>query len=511
MNPLLAPLLAPLISALAGLLFARSSIRVQKVIGLMGTVLNSAGAAWLTVAVVQSENGVFALRAGSWDGPFGIVLAGDRLSAGLVSVSAVIALATAIYSMTAINDRRIRLHYFPLFHFLMLGVNGAFLTADLFNLYVWFEVMLISSFVLIALGNEKAQLEGALKYVALNLVSSALFLSAAGLIYGITGTLNFADLAVRLGDSEENVTLISTSAFLLLVSFGIKAGAFPLFFWLPASYHTPPVAVSALFAGLLTKVGVYALIRAYTISFSAFAETIQPILIFTAAATMVTGVLGAAAQFEIRRILSFHIISQIGYMLMGLALLTAASLAGAIFYIIHHIIVKANLFLIGGMVEKLKGTSQLKKIGGLYHTAPLLGILFLIPALSLGGIPPLSGFWAKFIVIKAGLEAHAYILVGVALVVGVLTLYSMTKIWAEAFWKAQPDDVGTPPEKPGRLTAAMVIPTVSLAALTLFIGFWAEPLFAFSEEAAELLVNPQPYIDAVLEQTIPTEVISVKE
>ncbi len=484
-------------TAIIGVLLSRRTRR-QGILGAIGSGANLLAAGWLIVLVHQQD--VLVLRSGDWIAPFGITLVADRLGAAMVGVSAVIGLATAIYSLSSISQLRVHLYYYPLIQFLMLGVNGAFLTADLFNLYVWFEVMLISSFVLIALGNEKDQLEGALKYVMLNLVSSAMFLTAAGTIYGKVGSLNFADLAVRLGETAAAESLlINSSAILLLVSFAIKAGAFPFFFWLPASYHTPPVAVSAIFAGLLTKVGVYALIRVYIVVFPDVSEMIQPLLLFLAAGTMITGVLGAAAHYEVRRILSFHIISQIGYMLMGLALLTQAAIAAAIFYIVHHIIVKANLFLIGGIIAHLKGTTELKKIGGLYRTAPLLGILFLVPALSLGGIPPLSGFWAKFTLIKGGLETDAWIMVGIALVVGILTLFSMTKIWAEAFWKDQPEDSPAATQQPTAIPVALSVPCIVLAALTLLIGFWAEPLYAYSLAAAEQLVDPTVYIQAILE------------
>jgi multicomponent Na+:H+ antiporter subunit D len=501
-NPVLLPILIPFLTALVGVLTPRNP-RAQGIVALVGALANLAAAAWLIQQVITLD--VLVLRAGEWVAPFGITLVVDRLSAAMVAVSAVICLATVIYSFASIEARRIELFYYPLLNFLMLGVNGAFLTADLFNLYVWFEVMLISSFVLIALGNEKAQLEGALKYVALNLVSSMLFLSAAGTIYGKMGTLNFADLAMLLHGGGVNDILVNSSAIVLLVSFSIKAGAFPFFFWLPASYHTPPVAVSAIFAGLLTKVGVYALFRVYVVVFSELSTTIQPLLLFIAGATMVTGVLGAAAHYEIRRILSFHIISQIGYMLLGLALLTQAAIAAGIFYIVHHIIVKANLFLIGGIIGHIKGTTELKQIGGLYRTAPLLGVLFLIPALSLGGIPPLSGFWAKFGLIKGALEIEAFLMVIIALLVGIWTLFSMTKIWGEAFWKAQPEDSSAAnyqPTSPG-VPVSLWLPCVGLAVMTLFIGFWAEPFFEFSMVAAEQLVSPQGYLDAILNHPLP--------
>jgi multicomponent Na+:H+ antiporter subunit D len=300
--------------------------------------------------------------------------------------------------------------------------------------------------------------------------------------------------------------MVDVIAVMFLVAFGIKAAAFPLFFWLPASYHTGPVAVSALFAGLLTKVGVYALFRVFTLIFNQNPEFTHEILLWIAALTMLTGVLGAAAQFEFRRILSFHIVSQIGYMLLGLALFTPLALIGGVFYIVHHIIVKTNLFLVSGIVHRLLGTYDLKKLGGIYKARPVLSILFLIPALSLAGIPPLSGFFAKFIVIRAGIEAEAWVVTGIALLVGLLTLYSMIKIWAEAFWKKLPETTdGTALER-GKTSGSLVImyiPVVALAGCTLFIGLNGQPIYDMAEFSATQLMDPSQYIEAVLGDKAP--------
>jgi multicomponent Na+:H+ antiporter subunit D len=391
--------------------------------------------------------------------------------------------------------------YYPFFQILLMGVCGAFLTGDIFNLYVWFEVMLVASFVLMALGGERAQTEGAIKYVTLNLMSSAIFLAATGILYGIFGTLNMADLALRVADTGQQ-GLVSIIATLFLVAFGIKAAAFPFFFWLPASYHTPPPAVSAIFSGLLTKVGVYVLIRIFTLIFVQDIGYTHTIILVIAGLTMVTGVLGAMAQNEFRRILSFHIISQIGYMIMGLAIFTPLALAGSVFYIIHHIIVKTNLFLVSGVVFKLKGTYELKKLGGLYNIYPVLSVLFLIPALSLAGVPPLSGFFAKFVLVKAGLEVGQYVVITAALLVSLLTLFSMSKIWAEVFWKPPTSNVSNwgrqIEENKGVSVQLLLLPVVVLAAITTIIGLAAEPVFNLALQTAEQLLDRAVYIQAVM-------------
>ncbi|GAB5467999.1 MAG: Na+/H+ antiporter subunit D [Rhodospirillales bacterium] len=466
-------------------------------LSLAGCVASLGLAIALMVAVW--EQGVLAAQMGSWAAPFGITLVADLLSAVMVLITAITGLAVALYALVDIDERRERLGYHALFQVLLAGVCGAFLTGDLFNLYVWFEVMLIASFGLLVLGGDKAQLDGGIKYVALNLVSTVFFLMGIGLLYGMTGTLNLADLhgAVK---AVENQGLVTVVAILFIVAFGIKSAVFPLFFWLPASYHTPPVAISAVFAGLLTKVGVYSLIRMFTLVFTEDVPYTHGLLLVIAAFTMVTGVLGAAAQNEFRKILSFHIVSQIGYMVLGLALYTPLALVGAVFYLVHHLIVKANLFLISGVSQRLTGSFELSKIGGLYKASPLLAILFLIPAFSLAGFPPLSGFWAKLLLIEASLEIEAYLIAGIALLVGLLTVYSMTKIWAEVFWKPHPD--GREPRLSlltRRERWSLLAPVAALAAMTVGIGLFPEPFVYFAERAAGQLLEPGAYLQAVLE------------
>lgn len=500
----ISPILIPLLSAALSLIAGRS-LRIQRGLAVLGTAALLSASLLLLRSVIRE--GILVSTMGNWPAPFGIPLVADLLGTIMVVLAGIMGLAVALFSLATVDAGREKFGYYPLMHILLAGVCGAFLTGDMFNLFVWFEVMLLSSFVLLVLGGEREQMEGGIKYVTLNLFSSVLFLTAIGILYAMVGTLNMADLAHKLPQIERPA-LVTTVAMLFMISFGIKAAAFPLFFWLPAAYHTPPAAVSALFAGLLTKVGVYALIRVFTLVFTVDVAYTHTILLWAAGLTMVTGVLGAAAQFEFRRILSFHIVSQIGYMLMGLALFTPLALVGAVFYIVHHIIVKTNLFLVSGLVYRLKGSYQLKELGGLYREAPWLAVLFMIPALSLAGMPPLSGFFAKFILIRAGLEAEEYLIVTVALVVGLLTLFSMVKIWNEAFWKDPPPR----PNSPGQTTAAqqgsivlLLIPIVSLATLTIAIGLWTQPVLDLADRAAGQLLNPAAYIEILLSEIIQGE------
>ncbi|SDY43875.1 Na+/H+ antiporter subunit D [Citreimonas salinaria] len=491
---LAAPLVLPFLTAVLSFLWRHSP--AGRRISVAGNVALLVAAGALLAAVL--DEGVVAGQMGGWAAPFGITLVADYLGAAMAMITAITALATALYAMGDIDEHKAGLGFHALFNVLIGGVTGAFLTGDLFNLYVWFEVMLISSFGLLVLGASRAQIDGGIKYVTLNLISTILFLSGVGLLYGMTGTLNMADLA-RVVPALEDQGLVTTVAMLFMIAFGVKAAVFPLFFWLPASYHTPAYAVSAVFAGLLTKVGVYALIRVFTMIFTEDTGYTHTILLWVAGLTMITGVLGAAAQNDMRKILSFHIVSQIGYMVLGLALYTPLAVAGAVFYVVHHIIVKANLFLIAGIAERAAGSSDLARIGGLYKSAPLLGALFLVPAFSLAGFPPLSGFWAKYVLVAAALDVQGWLVAGVALLVGALTIYSMTKIWAEAFWKAHPDGVEPKLTRIGTAQRRWLLaPVIGLAALTMLIGLFPQPFIGFAETAAQQLLDPSDYIRTVL-------------
>jgi multicomponent Na+:H+ antiporter subunit D len=450
-----------------------------------------------------SRNGITAVQIGSWPAPYGITLVADIFSAIMVALAGFMGLAVVLYSMATIDRARETFGYYPLLQVLLMGVCGAFLTGDLFNLYVWFEVLLMASFVLLALGGERAQMEGAIKYVTLNLISSALFLAAVGILYGMAGTLNMADLAVKLKATSEP-HLVTAVSMLFFVAFGIKAAVFPLFFWLPASYHTPPIAVTALFSGLLTKVGVYSLIRTFTLVFGESGGQTQNLILIVAALTMVTGVLGAVAQYDFRRLLSFHIVSQIGYLLMGLGLMTAAALAAAIYFMIHVVLAKSALFLVSGIVHRKRGTYDLKALGGLYGSHPGLAVLFLIPALSLAGTPPLSGFFAKLALIQAGLSVERYLVVCAALAVSLLTLFSMIKIWTEAFWKpqtpSQPDGLGNVEKRTisAGEAAALYTPVITMAVAIAVIGVSAESVMSLAQSGAGQLLDTRGYVQAVL-------------
>ncbi|HVM27345.1 MAG TPA: Na+/H+ antiporter subunit D [Mycobacteriales bacterium] len=499
------PVALPLAGAALSILLVRSST-VQRLISLL-TLVGLLVAA-LALLVVVDRDGTQVVQAGGWAAPAGISLVADRLSALLLVVSAAVLLAVLVYAIgqgVADGGRGVPIAIFhPCYLVLAAGIALAFLTGDLFNLFVAFEVFLVASYVLLTLNGGPAQVRAGMTYVVVSLLASVLFVTAVGLVYAATGTVNMADAAVRLQDVPDGVRV--ALGLTMLVVFGIKAALFPLFSWLPDSYPTAPSPVTAVFAGLLTKVGVYAVIRTQTLLFPG-EETIAAVLLVIAALTMVVGILGAIVQDDVKRVLSFTIVSHIGYMLLGLGLYSVAGLAGAVLYTVHHIVVQTTLFLVAGLMERREGTSSMLRSGGLQHVAPLLAVLYLLPALSLAGIPPLSGFVAKIGLFQAGLADGGGLAVG-AVVAGtatsLLTLYAVGRVWVEVFWGevaevvADADledtvDVGVA-RTPRLMTGATIAAVVGMLAITVVAG----PLYGLAERAAEDLADPSSYTGAVL-------------
>lgn len=488
------PVVLPLGAAALSLALGRHR-NAQRVLGLAVVAAVLASSVVLLVAV--ERDGVAAVPVGGWPAPTGITLVADLFSAVMLVVSTAVVLAVLAYAVGQRGTVDEAGFFHPVYLVLAAGVSASFLTGDLFNLFVAFEVMLTASYVLITLNGNAEQVRSGMTYVVISLVASVLFVTAIGLTYAATGTVNLADLAGKV--AELPAGLRGALGLLFLVVFGIKAAIFPLFFWLPDSYPTAPSPVTAVFAGLLTKVGVYAIVRTQTLLFPA--DGPSAVLLAVAAATMVVGVLGAIAQDDVKRILSFHIVSQIGYMVFGLGLFTVAGLAGAVFYITHHIVVKTALFLVSGLLEDTTGTAALHRLGGLLRRAPAVAACFAIPALSLAGLPPFSGFVAKLALVQAGLDAGQPLVVAVSLAVSLLTLFSMTKIWAGVFWgrpEEEPPLASARGEGPLRAPLAMLGATVALVVVSLGVAGAAGPLYELSERAAAGLVDPRPYVDAVL-------------
>ncbi|MEM8925550.1 MAG: proton-conducting transporter membrane subunit [Actinomycetota bacterium] len=466
--------------------------------------------------VVSDGGRRLVLQLGDWEAPFGISLVVDGLAAALLLLTAILAAATIPFAIGTL-DARERLHFHPLVLTLLTGVNGTFVAGDLFNLYVFFEILLMSSFVLLTLGGQRSQVNGGLRYVVLNLLASVVFLITAGVAYGNLGTLNLAQLAERLDGANVPEAEQRLIALLLLITFASKAGLFPFYFWLPSSYHTPAPAVTALFGGLLTKVGIYALFRILSLLFPDLWVDWRRLLLIVAGATMVTGVLGAMAVPTIRRVLSFHVISQVGYMVMGLGLaattdpaIATFALAAGIFYIGHHMIVKTALLMAGGVAELEAGGGNLTRgrLRGLVTTNRALAVLFFLAAFSLAGIPPSSGFVAKLGLLQAAIDDGRYTIAAVSLVVSLLTMMSMVRLWQAAYW-GTPSTEERPEERPLLRPSKRLLtlaPIAALVVLSLSIGIFSRPVFEWSRVAAEQAVDREGYIDAVS----PSDDVSVR-
>ena len=492
MNWTILPILIPLSTALLALFWWKPSFwrRVVVAGSAVGQLVVAVGFVVRTCA-----GDTFVLVAGAWTAPFGIVLVIDPLTAVMLALSALVALASIVFGYTELSSRVEHPLRLPLTQFLVLGMNQAFCTGDLFNLFVAFEITLIASYALLTLEADDWDVKQAFPYLAINLVGSTLFLCAAGLAYTLFGTLNFADIAMRSAGmaGDPRVTALG---LLLMVVFGVKAGLFPLYYWLPNSYPTLPTPLAGLYAGLLTKVGVYVLLRVFGTVLPHGLDGIHHLLAWLAAATMIFGVLGAISRNFIRGILSYHILSQVGFMVLAIGLFTPLSFAACIFYVIHHIVVKSSLFLIGGVGACLNRTDNLDRMGNLWRHTPWLGVLFLFQALSLSGLPPLSGFWGKYAIMVVGLEQRAYVLVGAAVVASLLTLFSMLKIWNGAFWNSDEErEVCLWDLRWTRMCWVAAVMTV----VSLGIGLGAEGIFRVAQEAASRALDQQGYARIVFE------------
>ncbi len=524
---IIAPIIVPLIVGVICIML-RSAPRFTAWLSITAFAgVSVASAAMLSRAVSE---GPFAMTMGQWLPPYGISVVVDPLGALLALMAGLTGLAVAVYALTDIDAAGRRAGFYAMLCWLIAGVNGAFLTGDIFNLYVWFEVFVIASFGLIVLGGEKLQLDGAVKYCVLNLIATTLFLIAVALLYGTFGTLNMADLSGKLAVYPPGDPLLLIIGLMFLVGFGMKAAAVPLHIWLPASYHTPKPVVSAVFAALLTKVGVYALLRTYTVVMPGANESaLFDVVYVIALATILLGLLGALAESNLRRMMGFLLISGVGVMLLGLALDTRLSLAATIFYAVHSIVVTGGLYLLAGLVERRTGKASLHQLSGLYTAAPVLAVLFFIIGFAMAGLPPLSGFWPKVLLIEAALNEQQYIAVAALIVNGVLSMMVIGRAWALMFWRPQvraqaeapraaaqpkrPDaapkaaalSAAASPAESGHaapaLPAALLLPVMATAAAAIAIGIWPAPLLDVADIAAANLLDPSAYISAVFGST----------
>jgi multicomponent Na+:H+ antiporter subunit D len=499
-NLIILTVLVHLLNAVV-LIFFWQKVTTQRLISVVG----SAFALLVSIRLFKAtwDAGILTMQAGNWKAPFGITFVSDGFSSTMVLLTAIAGLAISIFSTVGVSQSRIKYGYFVILHFLLMGLNGAFLTGDIFNLYVWFEVIIISSFVLMTLGGRKTQIEGAIKYVAMNLLASVIFLTAIGILYGLTGTLNMADLSLKVA-AVENRELVNITALFFFVGFGIKSAVFPLYFWLPSSYHTPPSAIAAAFGGLLTKVGIYALLRVFTLIFVPD-EFTRNMFIAVASATLLTGAFGALIKHDIRKMFSYLIVCHIGFMIAGLGLYTEIALTGAVFYLIHDIIVKTNLFLMTGIIYKIRGTVNMDKLGGLYTAYPRLSVVMAVVLFSLVGIPPLSGFWPKIFLFEAGFLNGSYLLITSLIFASFITLYVIARMWSEVFWKNLPEgQVQVDGLKGMRVfhRGLLIAPVILMAVVSLLIGLGAEKIIVVARHIAAEMMDTTPYIQAVLNPVV---------
>lgn len=501
--------LIPLLGAAGALILGRRA-RAQRAVTV--AALTAVLGVSIALLVVVDAGGPLTMNVGGWQAPFGIVLVVDRLSALLLVVSAVVLLAVMLFSIgqnvaDGDDDTPVSI-YHPAYLILAAGVCTAFIAGDLFNLYVGFEILLVSSYVLLTLGGSEARIRTGTTYIVVSLVSSALFLGSIAMIYGAVGTVNLAQAAARLAElpPETQILLHAT----LLLGFGIKAAVFPLSFWLPDSYPTAPAPVTAVFAGLLTKVGVYAIIRTETLLFPG--PELNAVLLVVALLTMVVGVLGAVAQTDIKRLLSFTLVSHIGYMILGIGLGSVTGTTSTIYYVVHHIIVQTTLFLAAGLIERIGGTTSVPALGGMLAASPLVAFLYLIPALNLGGIPPFSGFLGKLGLFEAGVAAGGPLVLAVVAagaIVSLLTLYALIRVWSQVFWRPRPAETATgeipvimSDDETGsvmvsrRTPRLMAAATAGLVVVSITLTMFAGPLFDLSRRAGEGLEGTA-YLEAV--------------
>ncbi|PWH06591.1 Na+/H+ antiporter subunit D [Brachybacterium endophyticum] len=491
------PVVLPLGGAAASLIL-RHHARLQRAVSIATLVAILVAA--LAIGYGVSADGTLVLQIASWTPQLGIVLVADRLTALMLVVSSIVTLAVLIYSsaqtVSENTERTPVAIYHPTYMVLVAGVSNAFLAGDLFNLYVSFEILLAASYVLLTLGGSASRIRAATTYVIVSLLSSIIFLAGIAAVYAAVGTVNLAELAVRL-DQLPDATRMGLE-LTLLVAFAIKAAIFPLSAWLPDSYPTAPAPVTAVFAGLLTKVGIYAIIRLETLLFPA--SQLEVLLLAAAGASLVIGILGAVAQTDLKRVLSFTLVSHMGFMLFGIGVTTRLAIASTIYYVAHHITVQSTLFLVAGLIEHRTGTTNLGRLGGLAKAAPLLAVLFFLPAMNLAGIPPFSGFLGKVGLVEAGIargNEASWILVVISVVTSLLTLYAIAKIWNRAFWQSPPS--GTDIDRTGAPVPALMFgATGALVIVSVLLTVLAGPLLHYTDEAARSVLDRKPYVSAVL-------------
>ena len=501
----IAPVLLPLLAGILLLLIRQQNLQFQRMVSIASTAAQVILAAMLLRAVNSEEILVYAV--GDWPAPFGIILVADRLAVWMLMISALLAFFTLIYAVRETD--RIGKHFHILFQLQLLGLNGAFLTGDLFNLFVFFEILLLASYSLLLHGGGRLRTKAGLHFVVINLVGSALFLFAVGLLYGTLGTLNMADLAVKVVASpEENVFLIRVAGFLLFSVFALKAALLPIYTWLPAAYAHTTAAVAALFA-IMTKVGAYCILRVYTLIFGAqagpAANLIESWLLPLALATLIIGMVGVVASTHLRQQTAYLVVASIGTLLITFGLNTSAGIVAGLYYLPHSTFAAAAFFLLADTIAIRRGDMNDKfDPGPDIANKRLLGVLFFLTAILVAGLPPLSGFIGKFLILQAALtQSLLPWIMSIVLVTSLLGLIALARSGSLLFYRIQPVDANV--HQPGAYTTLRtgsvtleLMPILSLLMLCLALVIGAGPVTQFTLATADQLLQPAAYIQAVL-------------
>jgi multicomponent K+:H+ antiporter subunit D len=493
------PIVLPAIVAPVIVLAMRHDIVLARVFSLASTAAQLALAMALLVSVSDGHIEMYAL--GNWPAPFGIALVLDRLSALMLVLAAALALAVLLYAINGWDTRG--RHFHALYQFQLMGINGAFLTGDFFNLFVFFEVLLIASYGLMVHGGGAKRVRAGVQYVVVNLVGSSLFLIAVGLIYSVTGTLNMADLAVRVPDvAAGDLALLHTGALLLLLVFAVKAALVPMHFWLPRTYTNAPAPVAALFA-IMTKVGAYCIIRLYTLAFGEAAGEsawlAAPWLMPAALVTLALGMLGVLAAARLRQMVSFAVIGSMGTLLIAIALFTPQAMSAALYYLIHSTLTAGALFLIADLIaERRPGYGDVISVAPRFAQIGLVGALFFLGAVAMAGMPPLSGFIGKLLILDSARDALGRNWIwGLILTTSLIAIVGFSRGGSTLFWKSASVGVAIE-EAPPRRPALPIVAAGSLLAGTILLAVFAGPVTRYLDDTAAQLFAPTAYVDAVL-------------
>lgn len=497
-----APILLPLLVSTLLLLIRQQNLSFQRIISIASVSAQVILAAILLRTVSNDDILVYTL--GNWPAPFGIILVADRLAVWMLMISALLAFCALIYAVRGSDS--IGKHFHVLFQLQLMGLNGAFLTGDLFNLFVFFEILLLASYSLLLHGGGRLRTKAGLHFVVINLVGSTLFLFSVGILYGTLGTLNMADLAVKVAaSSDENVFLIRVAGFLLFGVFALKAALLPVYTWLPSAYAHTSAAVAALFA-IMTKVGAYCILRVYTLIFGEQAgpvvNLIEGWLLPLALATLIVGMVGVIGSTHLRQQAAYLVVASIGSLLIAFGLNNSAGIVAGLYYLPHSTFAAAALFLLADIIASRRGKMDDKlDPGPMIAHKRLLGVLFFMTAILTAGLPPLSGFIGKFLILQAALT-HSILpwIMSIILLTSLLGLIALARSGSILFYRAQPVEATHAPDATVRTSAIMVelIPVISLLMFCIVLVIYAGPVTSFSMTIADQLLQPAVYIRAVL-------------